>query len=120
METWMLIAAGAVVAILLILLVAAWLKRRNDTARLRQNFGTEYDRAVVDYGGERQAQRALHERQERVSKFEVRPLSPEDQRRFSGAWEALQTSFIDDPRGAVVQADTLVQQVLQRRGYPVA
>ena len=34
-------------------------------------------------------------------------------------WETLQARFVDDPSGAVVQADTLVQRVMKERGYPI-
>ena len=33
-------------------------------------------------------------------------------------WQSTQTRFVDDPRGAVAEADTLVQEVMQERGYP--
>lgn len=37
-----------------------------------------------------------------------------DSRRFQGEWEAIQTGFVDEPRGAVQQADALVADLMQR------
>jgi hypothetical protein len=39
---------------------------------------------------------------------------------FSGRWHALQSRFVDDPKGAVTEADALVSSLMQTRGYPVA
>jgi len=32
----------------------------------------------------------------------------------------LQSRFVDDPKGAVTEADALVSSLMQTRGYPVA
>jgi hypothetical protein len=43
------------------------------------------------------------------------PLFPSDQReRFTTRWQEIQTSFVDHPREAVAQADTLVADLMQR------
>jgi hypothetical protein len=43
------------------------------------------------------------------------PLFPEDElRNFRARWDQVQTSFVDEPRHAVEQADTLVATVVQR------
>ncbi len=42
-------------------------------------------------------------------------LLPEAQgAEFQGRWEAIQTTFVDDPRDAVEKADALVAEVMQR------
>jgi hypothetical protein len=48
------------------------------------------------------------------------PLSPSDAARFSDAWATLQTRFVDNPRGTVVEADRLVRDLMIKRGYPMA
>ncbi len=49
----------------------------------------------------------------------VRELSLTERQYFTQAWTALQATFVDDPRAAVVSADTLIQELLRCRGYPV-
>jgi hypothetical protein len=45
----------------------------------------------------------------------VAPLFPEDELRdFRARWDQVQTSFVDEPRHAVEQADTLVATVVKR------
>ena len=50
----------------------------------------------------------------------IRSLAPEDRDRFLAAWRNDQIRFVDDPAGAVTEADRLVQDVMIARGYPVA
>ena len=35
------------------------------------------------------------------------------------AWRAAQARFVDDPLVAITEADALVQDLMQSRGYPV-
>ena len=35
------------------------------------------------------------------------------------SWQTVQAQFVDDPRGAVASADSLIQSVMAERGYPV-
>jgi hypothetical protein len=43
------------------------------------------------------------------------PLLPADQsERFTERWQEIQTSFVDEPRDAVAQADALVADLMQR------
>jgi hypothetical protein len=43
------------------------------------------------------------------------PLFAGDQReRFTDRWQGIQTSFVDRPRDAVAEADTLVADLMQR------
>jgi hypothetical protein len=39
--------------------------------------------------------------------------------RFSTAWRQLQARFVDDPTGAVREADRLVTDLMATRGYPM-
>jgi hypothetical protein len=46
---------------------------------------------------------------------EHEPLLPPDQsERFTSRWQEIQTSFVDQPRDAVAQADALVADLMQR------
>ena len=111
-------------AVILAVAVLAWLyvqrRRRTTTAELHQRFGPEYQLAVGEHGSERRAQAQLTAREKRVDKLKIRDLDPAQRELFSGQWQALQSRFVDDPKGAVKEADALVSTLMQARGYPVA
>jgi hypothetical protein len=112
-----------VAAVIVIIAVLAWLyvrKRRSTTQDLRQKFGPEYDRAVLTHGSERKAQSKLEDREKRVEKLNIRDVDPTEHERFSKRWEAVQSRFVDSPKGAVAEADDLVSSVMKARGYPVS
>src|ERR1700690_970821 len=99
-----------VVVAMVILLVAAlaWLyvrKRRSTTAALRQKFGPEYERAILKHGSERKAEAKLEDREKRVEKLNIRDLDPMERERFSNQWVAIQSRFVDSPKGEVAEAD---------------
>lgn len=111
-----------VAAVLIALLaVGGWLLyQRLQSKRLEEHFGPEYRRAVAEMGSRAKAEHALKMRQQRVARLEIVPLSPAEAQRFGEAWRALQARFVDDPRGAVAEADKLVHDVMLRRGYPMS
>jgi len=111
-----LIAAGVIAVLVIIGLALLW--RRQKTEQLRSRFGPEYVRAVEDTGSQGKAEAMLKARAERVRKYDLRPLSAEDRRRFSGAWRQVQAKFVDDPRAAASSADQLLGEVMNARGYP--
>lgn len=107
-------------AVIVIVAVSVWLylrKRRKTTAGLRQKFGPEYDRAVLTHGSK--AETKLADREKRVEMLNIRHLDLTEHERFSKRREAVQTRFVDSPKGAVVEADDLVSSVMKARGYPV-
>ena len=115
-------STGAVVAIVVIIVVViaalaigAFQMRRR---RLRQQFGPEYDRAVSETGNRRKAEAELANRQRRVSKLDIRPLTHEENARYQGEWNAIQERFVDTPAQSVTEAGTLVTTVMRVRGYP--
>jgi FtsZ-interacting cell division protein ZipA len=110
-----------VVIVVALVAVGLWLysqRRRSD--ELRERFGPEYDRAVHDYGASGKAERALRDRAERVEQLHIRALSPEESARYAAEWRSVQAQFVDDPRNAIGDADRLVAEVMQARGYPMA
>src|SRR6202167_1900749 len=110
-------------AVILIIAVVVWLyarKRKSTTADLRQKFGPEYERAVLAHGSERKAEAKLADRERRVEKLNIRDLDSMERERFSKRWEAVQSRFVDSPKGAVAEADDLVSSVMKIRGYPVS
>jgi hypothetical protein len=61
----------------------------------------------------------LEFREKRREKFKIDPLSPNDKSSFAYRWNEVQSRFVDDPKGAVTVADSLVMDVMQARGYPM-
>lgn len=116
------IIIGACVVVLLLMVLIAWgVKRQRDRRRtneLRMRFGPEYDSALVHYDSRRRAEAALLGRLRRVEQFQIRPVSVTERMRFMTEWNAVQARFVDHPRGAVTEADELINAILQVRGYP--
>ena len=112
---WIVIAAVAVIVVLAVLWSTLRTKR---SGVLKDTFGREYDRTVEQAGDQRAAERELRERQKQHDELELKPLSPESRDRYVRRWQSTQTRFVDDPKGAVSEADTLVQEVMKERGYP--
>jgi hypothetical protein len=110
-----------IVAVVAILAIGGWLlynKRRSE--HLRSQFGAEYDHQVEQAGSRSKAEAELAEREKRVSKLTIRPLSPADQDRFLERWTKVQATFVDDPERSVDYADALLAEVMSARGYPVS
>lgn len=110
-----LVVVAVVVVVAVLLLV---MQRRK--AALRQRFGPEFDRTVREHGSERAAHSLLAEREKRVEKFKIRELDPVERERFELRWREAQSQFVDDPRGAVIEADDALQALMGSRGYPMA
>src|SRR5579872_1870116 len=109
------------VVLIAVLALAAWvyLQKRKQSARLQQRFGAEYQRTVGELGGRSKAESELKARERRVEHLTILPLAPAEAARFTQAWSALQGRFVDNPKGVVVQADELIRELMQKRGYPM-
>ena len=100
--------------------IVAWtFVQRMRTKRLQSRFGPEYERTVRQVGDRCKAEDELEVRKKRVAKLTLRTLSSDEQRRFARDWAAAQARFVDDPKGAVTDADRLVKEVMLARGYPM-
>ncbi len=122
MDTNLIVLAVVAVLIIAVLALLYVRKRRskNTTAELRKKFGPEYDRAVLVHGAGRKAESKLEDREKRVEKLNIRNLDPLEHERYLKRWEAVQSRFVDSPKGAVTEADDLVSSVMKARGYPVS
>ena len=109
-----------IVAVAIVIAIGAFFYiRRRRSAMLRRRFGAEYKHAVHQYGDQGKAEADLAAREERVRKLDIRALNREEQNRFSDAWRRTQSRFVDEPSRAVGDADGLVKEVMQARGYPM-
>jgi hypothetical protein len=110
-------------AILLIVLavgVIAWLMvRRQRSVSLKRRYGPEYDLAVTRLGSRSKAEMELASREKRVARLTIVPLTAAEATRFSQAWNTLQGRFVDNPKGVMVEADRLVRELMEKRGYPM-
>jgi hypothetical protein len=114
-----IVLAGVLIVALLILAAWALAKRKKQSLRLQQRFGTEYDRTIDELGGRTKAESELKAREKRVELLSITALAPSEAARFSQAWSALQSRFVDNPKGVVMQADQLVRELMLKRGYPM-
>ena len=116
-QTWIILTG---VAVLVVIALAAWIiYRKKQSHRLQEHFGPEYGRSVKDLGSRSKAESELKAREKRVESLTIVPLAPPEAARFSETWKDLQGRFVDNPKGAVVQADQLVREVMLKRGYPM-
>jgi hypothetical protein len=107
-------------ALLLMASAVAWVVVRNKRSEgLKHRFGAEYERAVKATGSRSRAEADLASRTKRVERLDIHPLSAGDHERFAERWRSTQASFVDSPAGAVSAAETLVEEVMRARGYPV-
>src|SRR5438270_6745351 len=102
-----------------IALMAFRFYRSRRSGELKNRFGPEYDRAVGEYGDRRSAEPVLLDRKKRVEKLNIIPLPEGDRERYAQEWRQVQARFVDDPAGATTEADRLVHQVMEARGYPM-
>jgi hypothetical protein len=114
---WIILAI--VVGVLAVAALAAftYMSSRRRTG-LRDRFGPEYDRTVGEADSRREAERELRSREQRYAELEVKPLSEASRARYTEDWDHAERLFVDDPELAARQADRLVRNVLDERGYP--
>jgi hypothetical protein len=115
-QTWIIIAAAVA---LVLVAIGAWFYQRKQSHRLQEHFGSEYDRTVNELGSRTKGESELKAREKRVERLEILPLAPPEAARFTEAWRALQSRFVDNPKGVVVEAEQLVRELMEKRGYPM-
>ena len=114
-----LICAAVVLIFLVAVAVVGFVHRRRIRTRaLRNRFGSEYDRAVLEHGSPRKAEAKLADRETRVDALKIRELGATERERFIAEWQTVQSRFVDHPKAAVTEADDLIAALLEARGYP--
>ena len=116
---WIEIAFAVVLAVAAVIIAVTVVSSRRKTKRLRQHYGSEYERLVSETGSEKAAKRELTTRERKRGELDIVPLAPAAFSDFSGRWQKVQAEFVDDPAAAVRVADRLVTEVMRQRGYPV-
>jgi hypothetical protein len=120
MDPKIVTAIAIAVAVVLVVVGVILYTRGNRSAQLKQKFGPEYDRVVSQHGDPKLAENVLAERERRVSHLKLRTLPEAERDRYVHQWTFVQKQFVDDPRGAVNEADRLVTDVMNSRGYPMS
>jgi hypothetical protein len=110
---------GIIIAVIVVAAIVAVASMQLRRTRMRRQFGPEYDRLAKEIGL-RKADAELTARQRRVEALGIRPLSADQQARYSGDWAVVQERFVDAPAEAVRAADTLIWTVMRDRGYPAS
>jgi hypothetical protein len=117
-QTLMIVAITVVICALIG--VGVWIALdRARSRRLREHFGPEYDHVVQRMQNRNLAEAELQNREERVKKFRIVPLSSQDRAHYRETWAAVQNRFVDDPQGAVKEGHGQIFEVMEKRGYPV-
>jgi hypothetical protein len=109
---------GIIIAVIVVVAVAVVASAEMRRARLRRQFGPEYDRLVEKHGSKKKADAELTARERKVRALDIRDLSPEQRASYSGDWAVIQERFVDAPAEAVGAARTLIGNVMRDRGYP--
>jgi hypothetical protein len=109
---------GIVVLIVIVLAIVAAMRRARSVG-LHRRFGPEYDRLAKESGDRAAAERELARREDRVKKFHLEELPAGAKDRYIEEWRAVQSRFVDEPREALAQADTLITNAMRDRGYPI-
>ncbi|MGH7480685.1 MAG: hypothetical protein ACRELV_00890 [Longimicrobiales bacterium] len=114
--TWVLVAIAA----LLIGGLAVWAATRSRRSRaLRERFGPEYERELEVTGSRGQAEKELERRETRAEGLQLRPLDAAARERYARRWKDVQARFVDSPAAAAAEAEALLNEVMESRGYPV-
>jgi hypothetical protein len=118
MGSGIVISPVAIVAIFISVLIA-FVMRRRKSRHLKQRFGLEYDRVVLEQQGDsRRAEAVLANREKRVHAFSLHALSAVHREDYWAEWMAVQRHFVDNPPAAVGAADRLIHRAMTDRGYP--
>ncbi len=117
--TWIILAIAAALLAIVVAVVVTRRQARLRSEALQRRFGPEYERVVQEQGDVVRAERELDHRAARVHRFRFRELSDAERVGFGEAWRQTQAKFVDDPEGAAVEANQLIQTVMRARGYPV-
>src|SRR5713226_467963 len=119
MDTQVFMIAVAIIAVILVAIGVWYFIRQKRSKKLRERFGPEYHQTVRTLKNRYVAESELQAREKRVSQFHIVPLPPAECTKYQHSWMAIQSEFVDQPETAVADANRLVREVMERRGYPM-
>jgi hypothetical protein len=119
MDTELLTSLLIIAAIAIAALGTWYYYRRRASENLKERFGPEYDTRVRQFDSPKRAEEELTPRQRRVSHYHIVPLPRVDREKYRETWTVVQRRFVDQPEKAVIDADQLVQEVMEKCGYPI-
>ncbi|MGB8651418.1 MAG: hypothetical protein WCD35_12235 [Mycobacteriales bacterium] len=118
MSTTAVVVLVVIVAVVLLAVAFLLAHQRRRRQELQGTFGPEYDRTLEEAGSRRAAERELAQRREEHDQLDIRPLSAASRERYTTRWSSVQERFVDQPTLALSEADLLLTQLMDERGYP--
>lgn len=110
-----------VIVIAAVAILALWyFMQKKKSTDLKRRFGPEYDATVNQHKSRTRAESELEARVKRIDRFHIKPLPAGDRAQFIELWRSNQAHFVDNPGGAIDEADRLVCEVMKARGYPMS
>src|ERR1700757_4692560 len=91
---------GIIIAVIVVVAVVVVASAQLRRARVRRQFGPEYDRLAKEVGP-RKGDAELTARERRAAALDIRPLSAQQQAKYSSDWAVVQERFVDTPGEAV-------------------
>jgi hypothetical protein len=120
MDAAVIVVIVVVVVLAIVAAVAAYVMSiRRRRARLQEQFGPEWERALQTKGSPKAAESELRNRIDRRQHLDIRPLHAEDRERYQGEWQQIQNEFVDHPAASLTLAHGLVTRVMHDSGYPM-
>lgn len=105
------------IAMLAVLVGAAIFVSRRNSMHMRRHYGDEYTNVLQAAGRRKKAEAELRRREKRVARMAIRPLRADEMELFQMRWRKVQAHFVDNPGSAVAQADRLLDELMEARGY---
>ncbi len=114
-----------IVVVVVVLVIGAVLApifvRSRRAKRYQVKFGPDYDHTVKAMGGHTEAQTEMDARAKHVESLVIRPLSMTEHTRYVADWNVVQIQICwNKPGQAIVDADRLIMEVMQVRGFPLS
>ena len=108
--------AAVVIGAVLVILISG---RRRSSKNLREKYGSEYDLTMEKSGNRKAGEKALHGREDRISKLDIHDLDTKERNRYQAEWIEIQADFVNDPPKSIEAGDKLISKVMIARGFPV-
>jgi hypothetical protein len=116
--TTQLLAASVVLVVVVLVALGAFIQRRRErNPALRDRFVSDFDRVFLGFGSEHLLGGRLADRVSPDQAAKIRELNVSEREWVVSEWQAIQSNFADHPRTALIEADDLINALLDIRGY---